>query len=486
MNAHPLLAVGALLAPLTCQQALSTTFGPTIFGLTGEKVAVGTDFDGDGTADLLVASPGIGQGVVHVVSGDDNSVRTIANPGTSSFPNNTMIGVPDLDLDGRGDIVVDTNGNLHAFSGATLATLWSTTAPSHRHAAPVGDRNGDGRCDLAVVTMSGPGELRVLSGQNGLPIAIYPLPDAGCDALLAIGDQNGDGVPEIARVRGGVTEILRLANPAVLQTIASGSDLLGAANVAGDARLEVLIGNGPLQELRAYDANTGMLVRTWVGLWQGRSAVVGDLNADGFADLVHGRADYSVRFVSGATGSVLATWPGTAQFRPTRFAGGVDMNGDGFGDVLLGSDSASATGASPAPGGWQRLSGKILATMELKPTNCYQGPWQPQIGQTLPRLGGTTTVAGINAPPGTVGIVAASVQPPFAQNLGVAGCDAWFDTGAGTLLATTTTTTWQFSFGIPLLPQLAGIPLAVQAFYGPTATPIGLDLTNGVWSRFGY
>lgn len=483
----PTLALLFLAGSAAAQQALSTTFGPTPGGLTGEMVAVATDFDGDGTADLLVTSRGIGQGLIQVVSGATNTVRTLSNPGTSTFPYRVLLGVPDLDLDGRGDLVVDTNGSLRAYSGATLALRWATTGSQYAIAAPVGDRNGDGRCDIAAVTEGNPGELRVLSGLDGAPFATYPLTYGSGLALQAIGDQNGDGVPELARLQAGGTQILRLANPPVLLTIPIAGATIAAANVAGDSRLEVLVGDSFGHVVRACNATTGATVRTWNQAYQGVFAVVGDLDADLVPDLALRTAAYDVRFVSGASGADLAYWPASPQFPTEQLAGGVDQNGDGFGDLLLGATQAHATGATgTATGGWQRLSGRILATMAAKPTACAQGPFFPVLGVTRPILGQVATIAGQNAPAGTVGFVAFSLQPPLPTNLGVAGCDAWFDVSGGSLLQTTTTPAWQFGFPVPPAPQLAGVRIALQAFYVPTFSAIGIDVTNGIWATLGY
>lgn len=476
----------ALPALLPAQQALSTTFGPAPGGLTGQAVAVGTDFDGDAVPDLLVSSPGIGQGVVQVVSGATNTVRTISNPGTSTFPFRVMIGVPDLDLDGRGDILLNSNGSLRAYSGATLALRWATPGVSYEIAASVGDRNGDGRGDLAAITLGNPGELRLLSGFDGAVFTVYPLTFGGGNALVNIGDQNGDGVPELARLLSAGTQILRLANPPELLTIQFGGVAIEAANVAGNQRQEVLVGEPFNQQVRAYDASNGALLRSWGQAYEGKFAVIGDLDLDGVPELALRTNAYDVRFVSGRSGAELARWPASAQFRTEQLAGGVDFDGDGHGDLLLGSSLASADGSSPGTGGWQRLAGRILAFSELKPVNCAQGPWAPLLGATRPVLGGMMTIAGSQAPAAAVGTVVWSLRPPLPVNLGVVGCDAWFDLGAGQLVTTTTTVNWQISFPLPLVPQLAGLPIALQAFYGPTSTPIGLDLSNGIWARVGW
>jgi len=47
-------------------------------------------------------------------------------------------------------------------------------------------------------------------------------------------------------------------------------------------------------------------------------------------------------------------------------------------------------------------------------------------------------------------------------------------------------TAWQFAVPIPTAPQLAGIGIALQAFYVPTSSPIGFDLSNAVWATIGW
>ena len=492
MRIRSLTALLALAAGAASQQALSTTFGPP-GGYTGAKVAAGRDMDGDGVPDLLVTSSGTSSSSIYVVSGATNSVRQLTNPGNSTFPNNMLLGVPDLNLDGRGDIVADVNGALRAYSGATLAPLW-TTAVAYWRATAIGDRNGDGRGDLAAISTTNPAELRVLNGSDGSVLSVFPLANGFGEAFLAIGDIDGDGVTELARGFSNSIEVLRLANPPLLLTIPFPGYTLGAGNFAGDARNEIVAGEtNSNATVRVLSATTGSLLRAWSDVPQGTFAVIGDLDADGFPELalrkdpfVAGSPGGNLDIVSGATGTKLATWPATAQFRCGAVAAAGDLNADGFGDLLVGDTSASSNGAAPRPGGWQRLSGKILATMTSQPQSCAQGPFFPVLGITRPMLGQPCTIAGQNAPANTVGFVAFSTQPAVPTSLGVVGCDAWFDLTSGSLLYQPTTTNWQFTFPVPAIPQLAGAAVALQAFYAPTQSAIGIDVTNGIWARLGY
>ncbi len=98
---------------------------------------------------------------------------------------------------------------------------------------------------------------------DGAPFATYPLTFGGGNALIAIGDQNGDGITELARLQAGGTEILRLANPPVLVAIPFGGVAIAAANMAGDSRNEVLVGEANNQMVRSFSPATGGTLRTW-------------------------------------------------------------------------------------------------------------------------------------------------------------------------------------------------------------------------------
>ncbi|MCB1185432.1 FG-GAP repeat protein, partial [bacterium] len=94
-------------------------------------------------------------------------------------------------------------------------------------------------------------------------------------------------------------------------------------------------------------------------------AAAGDVNADGFADLVVSapRASVSGRLVlvtviSGATTGVLYSWTSAVtgidhvnEFFGWRLAGAGDVNGDGFADVMIGAPFLPDDGQLVVPGG---------------------------------------------------------------------------------------------------------------------------------------
>jgi len=97
----------------------------------------------------------------------------------------------------------------------------------------------------------------------------------------------------------------------------------------------------------------------------------GDVNGDGFADLivgVPGDASFftndigSARVFSGVDGSVLYTFLGDSFFRSGEFgtsvSGAGDVNGDGFADLIVGGGSFS-----PAPQVFSGVDGSLLYTL---------------------------------------------------------------------------------------------------------------------------
>jgi hypothetical protein len=484
MGYTPLL-VPLLLGSLAAQQVLHQGFGPAQNARTGEFLAAGGDLDGDQRPDLVVGNPGLAPATLSIVSGANGSVRTLLQSGGQQ-----RFVAGDLNLDGAGDLLIRSSGALVAISGSTLTPLWQLSS-QFLAVAPTDDRNGDGRSDVLAITMFAT-EVRVLSGLDGSTLSQLVLNNPAAATMLPLGDVTGDGVPEVAFGDGSVVRVASLSSGLFsLWLLNEPGGNLAAADLTGDGRNELLVGaNGAVKVL---SASTGALLRTFPGVDGARFAVLGDLNADGVPDLAlrrqvvpNGTAG-GCEIVSGATGDVLAVFAASPQLRCEQLVGLGDADGDGFGDFAIGDPAASVAGPLGNPtGGWQIVSGKILAFREAKATNCAPGPILPAIAMTLPRLGQVATVSGSDAPAGAVGLVAFGAQPANPVNLGVAGCDVWFDPASGFVLQATTTATWQFGLALPPQPQLAGVTFALQAVYLPSATALGLALTNGIWGRAGF
>ncbi|WP_405737269.1 VCBS repeat-containing protein [Streptomyces sp. NBC_00028] len=343
------------------------------------------DFNGDGYADLAVAAPAatVGgkakAGYVAVLYGSKNGLTTT---GRKVFTQNSA-GVPgsveagdgfgsalttaDLDGDGYADLVVgvggeDTGAGTDAglvevvwggarglAGGASVASGKAYDKLGAKGRLTVGDIGDDGSPD--VVTVANHHDLRVLNGpftRGGANGGEQLVPDRYDSRVLdlATGDVNGDGR----------------------------TDVVGAENNADtfdSRRIVYWLGNG-----------TGLNPFTLVydidgaGLQGGESLDVGDVNRDGYDDIVVGRAidgyasDHDAYL---AKGGRIAWIPGTpdgpdgvekAQFlnqdspgvpgtaeKGDRFGTDVqlgDVDGDGYLDVLTGvpgEDLGSVTDA---------------------------------------------------------------------------------------------------------------------------------------------
>jgi hypothetical protein len=119
------------------------------------------------------------------------------------------------------------------------------------------------------------------------------------------------------------------------------------ADVNGDSVPDIITAPGPSggPDIRVFDGRTGALIREFMAyepsFTGGVFVAAGDVNADGFADIITGRGESGapeVKVFSGATGSVLYDFmaynPGF--FGGVRVAAG-DVNGDGRADIITGA-----------------------------------------------------------------------------------------------------------------------------------------------------
>jgi hypothetical protein len=344
-------------------RSLPSLFGPAtttfLSGTLPVSAAVG-DFNGDGIPDLAVANE-VGDNV-SVLLGNGHGGFT----GGGNFPaglNPSSVAVGDFDGDGTPDLAVadasdfkvtillnNGQGGFNPGPGSPVPS--GNTARS----VAVGDFNGDGTPDLAVANETDDTVSILLGDGHGgfrtapsSPVAVGVFPFA-----VAVGDFNGDGTPDLAVVNAfSNTVSVLLGNgdgslkPAVNYAVGSGPGSVAvgdfgnghldlAVTNSGSNTVSVLLGNGDGTFAPATNYPVGAAPA---------SVAVGDFNRDGTPDLAVANAgsnSVSVLLGDGQGGFGKASNYAVGS-SPSSVAVG-DFHGDGGLDLAVanaGDDSVS-------------------------------------------------------------------------------------------------------------------------------------------------
>jgi uncharacterized repeat protein (TIGR01451 family) len=501
------------------------------------SVAVG-DFNGDGNADLIVSNRS-GANVI-VLMGDGSGGFTQAAPVAALAPGS--LAVADFNGDGLADFAVvnivspantitvflgNGNGGFTAAPGSP-----SPAADLNALSLVAGDFNGDGRADLAVANNTGNTVTVLLGNGNGgfaaapgSPIAAGVNPES-----LAVGDFNGDGFADLAVVNGGsITVLLGSAASGFTQPAgspftvpgASGNNSVAVGDFNGDGmpdiavtgtsgQVVVMLGNGS-GGFTPSVSNPFPVGALPLGI------VAGDFNGDSKTDLAVANFtsnNVSVLLGIGPPASVTAT-AGTPQTASagTAFATALQATVRDASNNLLSGATVTFTASASGPSGTFAGDGNTatattnasgVATAPAFTANCAVGPYTVTATVT-----GVATAANYNLT-NTLGLPAsiaatsgsgqsAFVNTAFANPLLATVRDSCSNpvpnasvtftapaTGAGAKFATTGTNSATVSTdasGVAISPALTanatpGGPYVVTAAAPSVASPANFSLTN--------
>ena len=131
------------------------------------------------------------------------------------------------------------------------------------------------------------------------------------------------------------------------------------------------------------------------------------------------------------------------------------------------------------------MSSEILADNVSLDVGWGGGPFVPELGATRFVLGQTATIVGRDGPAGALAAVLVSGRPDAPFRFGVSTCALGLDAGSLSVLHRTAQPSFSVALPLPMIPQFAGVELALQSIHAPTSGALGVDLSNALWARIG-
>jgi len=271
------------------------------------------DTNGDGHREIFFSAGPI------VVKLDGVTRRELGRFG-SATPNGSNPAGPycvglryaDVDGDGKGDLVClgldsngyGSNGRIYVIDPATMQLKWQTADPALGTSLAVG--NVDTDPDVEIIANNG----YVFDGKTQQNKWAY---GPGFGSAVDIGDVSGDGVAKIVGlIPGGPARVFDAVAKSPVWEIPGGIvgfSALKVADLDGAKPAEIIVGDQQWGNVTAYrydaTSKTANIIAQLNSQGDGVSAIgVGDVNADGKAELVWGSDYYS----SGRDFLVVASW----------------------------------------------------------------------------------------------------------------------------------------------------------------------------------
>jgi hypothetical protein len=190
--------------------------------------------------------------------------------------------------------------------------------------------------------------------------------------MTATGDTNGDGTADILVAAGtGGNSTIKIYDGLTLGVIATfqayggynGAVNIAAGDLNNDGYADIITApgsKGPASNVKAFSGKTGQLMRSFLayaGYTGGVTVAAGDVNGDGYSDIITGPQIANpphVKVFSGQNGSTLQSFYAySAAFNGGIYVAAGDFNSDGYADIVTGANAGGGphvvvvSGANP-------------------------------------------------------------------------------------------------------------------------------------------
>jgi hypothetical protein len=310
----------------------------------GASVSSAGDANGDGYADVIVGAYGyftnIGRAYIYFGGAAMNNTADVTMTGDpNNYLGKSVSSAGDVNGDGYADLIVgaygysSSIGRAHIYFGGTamdniadITLTGETTSYFGASVSSAGDVNGDGYADVIVgayVYSSSTGRVYIYFGGAAMDtIADVTMTGESTGDYFGVsvssaGDVNGDGFSDV---------------------------IVGAERYSSiTGRAYIYFGGGAMNNI-ADVTMTGETTNNFFGI---SVSTAGDLNGDGYSDVIAGAYGYSsftgraYIYFGGTTmnnaADVTMTGEATNNFYGVSVSTAGDVNGDGYSDVIAGA-----------------------------------------------------------------------------------------------------------------------------------------------------